>query len=138
MSLLLRAGAAAALILVTWLLQIVLWIGIGLLVRRALTRDAPPDRGLYERPVPVSTDRYVTDSGLVLAVPAGEEMRCLTTPPPCTPHPQPGLVARDSGDPGAGFAVRSEWRPERWPNAWRAEAGVEWSAALRERFAGGR
>lgn len=111
------------------------WIEEGSLetaLREALfTR--PPVHGLFESPSDPSFDAYRTDSGLLLHVPADDRMLCFTIPRPCTPHPQPGLIARDPDDPGAGYAVEGAWRPERWPNAWRAAQGRDWSGMLRER-----
>lgn len=127
---LLAIGAAPALVPVADA-----WIEEGSLesALRAAFFTRPPARGLYESPLEPTFEAYRTDSGLVLHVPADDGMRCYTIPVPCTPHPQPGLVARDPGDPGAGYAVDGAWRPERWPNTWRAADGRDWSRTLRER-----
>lgn len=67
---------------------------------------------------PRGFNAYVTNSGLQLVVPDGDN-RCYNGPLLCTPHPSPHLAARDPSDIGRGFRIVGDrWEPTRWPNPW--------------------
>lgn len=90
---------------------------LGPALRRVLVVPASAGRfGLQPVPV-VSTDSFVTTSGLRLLVPR-DDGRCWIADLPCTPHPAANLRLRRPGDLRGGFAVAGSWEAERWPNIW--------------------
>ncbi|HEY7333810.1 MAG TPA: hypothetical protein VH639_02925 [Bryobacteraceae bacterium] len=74
-----------------------------------------PDHGLYPFPE-VELKRFVTESGLVLFVPANDE-RCYDAPQPCTPDPTPNLILRMQPGGRPKFVTQGSWQPPiDWPN----------------------